>query len=114
DLDAALRLVRERALGAQIFILGEGLGARVGLSAIAQDPSVTALVADSPSASRLEVLNASGPFWTKLASGSLVRLFGHLEDRPSLETSLQLAGPRPVMIILGGEDPITDDWGTMG
>jgi pimeloyl-ACP methyl ester carboxylesterase len=114
DLDAALRLVRERSLGARIFILGEGMGARVGLASIAQDPSVTALVADSPTPSRLHALQASGPFWTQFSSGSLVRLLGRLEDRPSFETLLQLAGPRPMMIILGGEDPIADDWGRVG
>ena len=114
DLDAALRLVRERALGAPIFVLGEGMGARVGLAEIAQDPSVTALVADSPSKSRLDALRAAGPFWTRFASSALVRQFGQLDDRPSLETLMQLAAPRPVMVILGSEDPIASNRGRIG
>ena len=102
DLEAAIRLVRERVIGGPIAVLGEGLGARVGLEVIAQDPSLKALVADSPPRSRFDALRSSAPSWIRFAPPALVRTMGKLEEPAEL---YRLAGVRPVLLILGQSDP---------
>ena len=102
DLEAAVRLVRERVIGGPIAVLGEGLGARVGLEVIAQDPTLKALIADSPSRSRFDALRPSAPPWTRLAPPSLVQAMAKLDEPAEL---YRLAGVRPVLLILGQSDP---------
>ncbi len=48
DMEAALRLARERAVGAPIALYGAGMGATAALMSIAGDPSVTCAILDSP------------------------------------------------------------------
>jgi dienelactone hydrolase len=103
DIEAALRLVHERALGAPVAILGEGLGARVGLRAQAQAPGTIALVADSPRRDRISALKAGAQSWTSV--GVFAQDLMPPEREPvSFETLLELAGAHPLMLILGTKD----------
>jgi fermentation-respiration switch protein FrsA (DUF1100 family) len=116
DLEAAIRLAHERSLKAPVAVVGEGMGATVGLAVMAQDPSLVALVADSPVLSwyqglaRTEGVNSGEPWWARGACPTLVEwsLAGDLGPRPAGEnvalTAAPLAGARPVMVILGDRD----------
>lgn len=116
DLEAAIRLAHERSLGAPVAVLGEGMGATVGLAVMAQDPSLVGLVADSPVLSwyqglaRTEGTRSSEPWLTSVACPPLVEwsLAGDLGPRPAdanvALTAAPLAGARPVMLILADRD----------
>ena len=115
DLEAAVRLARERALGAPIAILGEGMGATVGLAVTSQDPTVTCLVADSPIPTWNTALFASptvrAPWWGGLVSDPIAHAFvarelpdGFDGDARVALGAAPLAGMRPVMLVFGGKD----------
>lgn len=113
DLEAAIRLAHERSLEAPVAVLGEGMGATVGLAVMAQDPSLAALVADSPVASWDQGLAHEGaPWWTRGACPFVVEwtVAGDLGPRPAganvALTAAPLAGARPVMLILADRDPL--------
>lgn len=102
-MEAALRLVRERAIGAPIAILGQGMGASVGLVTQAQDPGTRALVADSPERDRINTLRAAAEPWTR--TGILARQFMSPVPEPrAFERLLGLAGAHPLMLIVGKKD----------
>ena len=61
DLEAAIRLAHERSVGAPVAVLGEGMGATVGLAVMARDTSLVALVADSPATSWRDGLSELRP-----------------------------------------------------
>jgi pimeloyl-ACP methyl ester carboxylesterase len=116
DLEAALRLARERALGAPIAVLGEGLGATAGLVVAAQDPAIVALVADSPALRWREALLAQDrvraflpsrvawpPLTWAFVSRELGPAFRSAEARDPLDAAA-LAGARPVLLIAGAAD----------
>ena len=103
DLEAALRLVRERAIGAPVALLGEGMGANVGLRAQAQEPGIRALIADSPAPNRMAALRAAAKAWTKLGLFS-EQLMAQIPDSVALGSLLRMAGAQPLMLILGTRD----------
>ncbi|MEP7028468.1 MAG: alpha/beta hydrolase [Candidatus Eisenbacteria bacterium] len=78
DLEAAIRLAHERALGAPVAVLGEGMGATVALAVAARDSSIVGVVADSPGArwmdgmARVDSAGRGGPWWSRVAVGPLV------------------------------------------
>ena len=51
DVEAALRLARERAVGAPVALYGAGMGATAALLVAAQDPAVACTIVDTPWAS---------------------------------------------------------------
>src|SRR5688572_22271071 len=115
DLDAAVRLARERALGAPIALLGQGMGATTALLVAAQDPGIVCTVADSPWHSwdeaffhRPGVDSITGNFqvetMTKRALAKRIGFgFGTDEAREPL-IAAPLAASRPVMVIYGETD----------
>jgi len=115
DLEGAIRLARERALGAPIAVLGEGMGATVGLAVTAQDPTVTCLVADSPNPTWDATLFAAPAiresWWTRLGVSSFASSFVASKfpeefqgNKPVALAAAPLAGMRPVMLVFGRED----------
>jgi pimeloyl-ACP methyl ester carboxylesterase len=120
DLEGAIRLARERALGAPIAVVGEGMGATVGLAVTAQDPTVTCLVADSPTPAWNAALFPSpsirGAWWSAFVVPPLAAYFAGREfptaflpggfdgNSPVALKAAPLAGMRPVMLVFGRED----------
>lgn len=75
DLEAAIRLAHERAVGAPVAILGEGMGATVGLAVMARDTSLVALVADSPGTSWRDGLpRVNRPWWARVSVPAIERM----------------------------------------
>jgi alpha-beta hydrolase superfamily lysophospholipase len=118
DLEAAIRLARERALGAPIALLGQGMGATTALLVAAQDPGVVCVVADSPWHSWDEAFfsrpGVAESGVGRLAPEPLVRWalrrevgfgFGTTDARQPL-TAAPLAASRPVMAIYGEKDRV--------
>ncbi len=125
DVEAAVRLARERAVGAPIALYGVGLGATAVLMATAGDPGVACAIVDSPWATW------DGAFFAR--PGAMGREPGDLRHwqssdlvpRPLVLQALKrevgfafgtksvrepvvvapLAGSRPVMAIYGETDP---------
>ena len=116
DLEAAIRLARERALGAPIAVVGPGMGATTALLVAAQDPGVVCVVADSPWHSWDEAFfhrpgvdsitsNFAVETMTRRALAKQIGFdFGTPEAREPL-TAAPLAATRPVMAIYGEKDP---------
>jgi len=116
DLEAAVRLARERAVGAPVAILGQGMGATAALMVAAQDPAIVCVVADSPWHAWDEAFFSRPGADTSASaarSRGLVRKalgkevgFGFATDeaREPL-VAAPLAASRPVMVIYGETDP---------
>ena len=117
DLEAAVRLARERALGAPVAILGQGMGATAALLVTAQDPGIVCVVADTPwhawddaLFSRPGADSALSPRYkvpaaTRRALGKAIGFgFATDEAREPL-VAAPLAASRPVMVIYGENDP---------
>src|SRR5262245_50172466 len=116
DLEAAVRLARERAVGAPIALLGQGMGATAALMVAAQDPAVVCVVADSPWHSWEEAFFHRPGMDLKVTASDLRRDaawkalgkaigfgFGTPEAREPLGAA-PLAATRPVMVIYGEDD----------
>jgi pimeloyl-ACP methyl ester carboxylesterase len=117
DVEAAVRLARERALGAPVAILGQGMGATAALMVAAQDPAIVCVVADSPwhawddalfSRPGADSAGGSGysvPAAARRALGKAIGFgFATDEAREPL-VAAPLAASRPVMVIYGETDP---------
>jgi fermentation-respiration switch protein FrsA (DUF1100 family) len=115
ELSAALAFVRQRVRGARVGLLGYSMGAVVSLMGAAGDPSIEALVLDSPFADLRQVVKenvrrraflpgaplvAACSLWMRLRHG--VRL---ADASPiGLLSGLE---PRPLFFIHGAADTIT-------
>jgi len=97
DLEAAVRLVRERAIGAPIVIFGTGMGASVALSAAAQDSSVAGTVADSPSTSPTASLLAGK---SRIFREGFGNLYADAVTSDAIKKLISPASGRPLMLIL--------------
>jgi pimeloyl-ACP methyl ester carboxylesterase len=118
DVDAALRLARERALGAPLVLFGEDMGATDALLVAAEDPGVACVVADSPLPTYEDALLA--PLTTGADSSDVL---ARIAWRPGMRwlwrqavgeafapadsvalKAAPLAGMRPVCVIHGQAD----------
>lgn len=115
DLDAAVRFARERAVGAPIAILGQGMGATAALMVAAQDMGIVAVVADSPwhswdqaFFSRPGADSVTGGFdeqpMTRRALGKAIGFGFATSDAREPLVAAPLAASRPVMAIYGQKD----------
>jgi alpha-beta hydrolase superfamily lysophospholipase len=115
DLEAAVRLARERAVGAPIAILGQGMGATAALLVAAQDPGIVCVIADSPwhswdqaFFSRPGVDSINGEFkvdpMTRRALGRAIGYGFATEEAREPIVAAPLAASRPVMAIYGEKD----------
>ena len=115
ELEAAIAFARRRVRGARIGLLGYSMGAVVSLLGAAGDPSVEALVLDSPFSDLRRVIRENIRRYTLLpgapfvaAVGLWMRLRHGVRIAESSPISV-LSGlePRPVFFIHGGADAIT-------
>jgi dipeptidyl aminopeptidase/acylaminoacyl peptidase len=115
ELEAAIAFARRRVRGAKIGLLGYSMGAVVSLLGAAGDPSVEALVLDSPFSDLRRVIRENIRRYTLLpgapfvaAVGLWMRLRHGVRIAESSPISV-LSGlePRPVFFIHGGADAIT-------
>src|SRR3984893_5203340 len=115
ELESAIAFARRRVRGARIGLLGYSMGAVVSLLGAAGDPSVEALVLDSPFSDLRRVIRENIRRYTLLpgapfvaAVGLWMRLRHGVRIAESSPISV-LSGlePRPVFFIHGGADAIT-------
>jgi uncharacterized protein len=115
ELEAAIAFARRRVRGARIGLLGYSMGAVVSLLGAAGDPSVEALVLDSPFSDLRRVIKENIRRYTLLpgapfvaAVGLWLRLRHGVRIAESSPISV-LSGlePRPVFFIHGGADAVT-------
>jgi len=125
DLEAAIRLARERAVGAPIALYGAGMGATAALLVAAQDPAVACTIVDSPWAT-WEAAFFAHPgamgrepgdlrHWKPadlvprvLVSQAIAQAVGFGFGTPAAVdpvAAAPLAGSRPTMVIYGETDP---------
>ncbi len=118
DLEAAVRLARERAVGAPVALYGQGMGATAALLVAAQDPAIVCTIVDSPWHAWDEAFfggaaRAPGGL-ERLVPRSLVRWrlgqrigfgFAQADVREPL-VAAPLAASRPVMAIYGEKDEV--------
>ncbi len=125
DIEAAVRLARERAVGAPIALFGAGMGATAALLVAAQDPSVVCTIVDSPWATWESAFfarpGARGAQAGDLLLWRTVDLVPRVLVQKALEQEVRfgfgtsvaqepvvaapLTGSRPVMAIFGETDP---------
>jgi fermentation-respiration switch protein FrsA (DUF1100 family) len=114
ELQAVIALVRQRINGARIGLLGHSMGAAVSLLGAAGEPSVEALVLDSPYANLRDLLRESvrrrlpglqAPvvglmaLWLRFRTGCRISEASPIDVLSSLE-------PRPLFFIHGGDDRV--------
>jgi dipeptidyl aminopeptidase/acylaminoacyl peptidase len=115
ELEAAIAFARRRVRGARIGLLGYSMGAVVSLLGAAGDPSVEALVLDSPFSDLRKVIKENIRRYTLLPGAPFVAAVGlWLRVRHGIRISESspisvLSGleSRPVFFIHGGADGIT-------
>lgn len=124
DVEAAVRLARERALGAPVALYGQGMGATACLLVAAQDPAIVCTIVDSPWESWDEAFfaravaggagSAAAGSLDRFVPRSLIRWrlgqaigfgFATPEAREPL-VAAPLAASRPVMAIYGEKDEV--------
>lgn len=115
ELAAALALARRRVRGARIGLLGYSMGAVVSLLGAAGDPSVEALVLDSPFSDLRQLLGENirrrcllpgAPFSTCVSLLMRLRHGVRLADASPIAVLSGLE-PRPLFFIHGGADTTT-------
>jgi dipeptidyl aminopeptidase/acylaminoacyl peptidase len=115
ELAAAIAFARRRARDARIGLLGYSMGAVVSLLGAAGDPSVKALVLDSPYSDlrrllrenvRRHALLPGGPFVAALSLWVRLRHGIHLAESSPIAVLSGLE-PRPLFFIHGGADVTT-------
>jgi alpha-beta hydrolase superfamily lysophospholipase len=107
DLLTFVQYTRERMPGAPIGLVGFSMGASVSLLGAAQEPAITAVVADSPFTSAAEVVHDNIRATLPIGAGAVMMLTEALiarqhgyslsQTRP-IEAVAQLA-PRPLLLI---------------
>jgi uncharacterized protein len=115
ELEAAIAFARRRVRGARIGLLGYSMGAVVSLLGAAGDPSVEALVLDSPFKDLRTVIKENIRRYTLLPGAPLVAAVGlwlRMRHGVRLSESSPIAvltglEPRPVFFIHGGADALT-------
>jgi fermentation-respiration switch protein FrsA (DUF1100 family) len=115
ELASAIAFARRRVRGARIGLLGYSLGAVVSLLGAAGDPSVEALVLDSPFSDLRQVVRENvrrcsllpgAPFVAAVSLWMRVRHGVRLADSSPI-TVLSGLEPRPLFFIHGGADTVT-------
>ncbi len=115
ELAAAIAFARRRVRDARIGLLGYSMGAVVSLLGAAGDPSVEALVLDSPFSDLRQVLKENvrrhlllpgGPFVAAVSVWMRLRHSLRLADACPIAVLSGLE-PRPLFFIHGGADVIT-------
>jgi fermentation-respiration switch protein FrsA (DUF1100 family) len=115
ELEAAIAFARRRVRGAKIGLLGYSMGAVVSLLGAAGDPSVEALVLDSPFSDLRRVIKENIRRYTLLPGAPFVAVVGlwmRLRHGVRIAESSPISvlsglEPRPVFFIHGGADAIT-------
>jgi uncharacterized protein len=115
ELAAAIAFARRRVRNARIGLLGYSMGAVVSLLGAAGDPSVKALVLDSPFSDLRQILrenvrrNALLPGWPFVTAVSLWMRLRHGVNLSESSPIAVLSGlePRPLFFIHGGADVTT-------
>lgn len=119
DIAAAVRLAHERAVGAPVCVLGEGTGSLASFLAVAQDPSIVALVSDSSPVSleaelgRAAARGSFAPALVPVVALGVERIVGRglVVEEVSALRAAPLAANRPIMVIAGAKDdrvPLSD------
>src|SRR3981081_1799825 len=115
ELEAAIAFARRRVRGARIGLLGYSMGAVVSLLGAAGDPSVEALILDSPFSDVRTVIKENIRRYTLLPGAPLVAAVGlwlrlrhgvRLGDSSPISVLGGLES-RPVFFIHGGADALT-------
>ena len=115
ELQAAIALARGRVKGARIGLLGYSMGAVVSLLGAAGEPSVEALVLDSPFSDLGQVLRENvrrvlklpaSPFVAMASLGLRLRAGCWIQDCNPMAILSGLE-PRPLFFIHGGADVVT-------
>jgi fermentation-respiration switch protein FrsA (DUF1100 family) len=108
----ATAYVRERLPGAHIGVIGFSMGAAVALLAAEQDPSLAAVVADSPFTSAADVVGyqihctapaVAGPVLA-LSEALIAQLHGYYLSRVRPIDAVTHLSPRPLLLIHCTED----------
>jgi fermentation-respiration switch protein FrsA (DUF1100 family) len=115
ELESAIAFARRRVRGARIGLLGYSMGAVVSLLGAAGDPSVEALVLDSPFSDLRRVVRENIRRYTLLPGAPFVMAVGlwlRLRHGVRISESSPIAvlsglESRPVFFIHGGADGIT-------
>jgi dipeptidyl aminopeptidase/acylaminoacyl peptidase len=115
ELEAAIAFARRRVRGARIGLLGYSMGAVVSLLGAAGDPSVEALVLDSPFSDLRRVIRENIRRYTLLPGAPFVATVGlwlRLRHGVRIAESSPISvlsglEPRPVFFIHGGADAVT-------
>lgn len=115
ELEAAIAFARRRVRGARIGLLGYSMGAVVSLLGAAGDPSVEALVLDSPFSDLRRVVRENIRRYTLLPGAPFVVAVGlwmRLRHGVRISESSPIAvlsglESRPVFFIHGGADGVT-------
>jgi fermentation-respiration switch protein FrsA (DUF1100 family) len=112
DVLTATAYVRERLPGAHIGVIGFSMGAAVALLAAEQDPSLAAVVADSPFTSAADVVGyqihctapaVAGPVLA-LSEALIAQLHGYYLSRVRPIDAVTHLSPRPLLLIHCTED----------
>ncbi len=115
ELEAAIAFARKRVKNARIGLLGYSMGAAVALLGAAGDPSIEALVLDSPFCDLRRLLNENIRRMSLLPAAPLVAgvsLALRLKEGVRLSEASPISvlsglEPRPLFFIHGGADEIT-------
>jgi dipeptidyl aminopeptidase/acylaminoacyl peptidase len=114
ELQAMVAFARRRIRDAKIGLLGYSMGAVVSLLGAAGDPSVQALVLDSPFSDLRQLVNQSirrywlpgTPFTAAVALWFRLRVGCSISDASPIGVLSGLE-PRPLFFIHGGDDAVT-------
>jgi dipeptidyl aminopeptidase/acylaminoacyl peptidase len=115
ELQATIAFARRRIKGARIGLLGYSMGAVVSLLGAAGEPSVEALVLDSPFSDLRRLLNESvrrvvwlpgAPFTALVSLWFRWRVGCRMSESSPIQVLSGLE-PRPLFFIHGGDDEVT-------
>jgi dipeptidyl aminopeptidase/acylaminoacyl peptidase len=118
DLMDAVRYVRTRSDvdGERVGALGVSMGAATALLAAEDDPHIKAIVADSSYANVVDMIQpglkafvgSPATFFAPLIVRFAESMMGVKASQISPEASARKLGERPVLVIHGGDDSLTD------
>lgn len=115
ELQATIAFARRKIKDSRIGLLGYSMGAVVSMLGAAGEPSVEALVLDSPYSDLTQLLNENlrrrlllpGPSFTAVVAFMLRRRTGARISDSSPIAVLGALEPRPLFLIHGGADEVT-------
>jgi alpha-beta hydrolase superfamily lysophospholipase len=114
DLQAAVAAAARRAPGAPLGVIGFSMGAAVALLAAADNPQITAVVADSSFTSGADVVThgvnrelriPAGPL-VRVADELVARLHGYRFSQVQPVAAVARLAPRPLLIVHGDRDSV--------